>query len=149
MGTTAAEHEGFVLDVSGYLFRLTTECLRLFSNETNEHQTLVSLVAARLAEPGAAGRHEVRTMREHFAAIPTHGDVKIRLPLSDANAQALEEMRQALGRRLDTTLTIGDALSALLFDYVVELKTSQILDRLSLEQRLDGGEPGRTSTRLN
>src|SRR3546814_12166173 len=75
---TAAEHEGFVLDVSGYLFRLTTECLRLFSNETNEHQTLVSLVAARLAEPGAAGRHEVRTMREHFAAIPTHGDVKIR-----------------------------------------------------------------------
>src|SRR3546814_8210556 len=68
-------------------------------------------------------------MREHFAAIPTHGDVKIRLPLSDANAQALEEMRQALGRRLDTTLTIGDALSALLFDYVVELKTSQILDR--------------------
>ena len=149
MGTTAAEHEGFVLDVSGYLFRLTTECLRLFSNETNEHQTLVSLVAARLAEPGAAGRHEVRTMRGHCAAIPTHGDVKIRLPLSDANAQALEEMRQALGRRLDTTLTIGDALSALLFDYVVELKTSQILDRLSLEQRLDGGEPGRTSTRLN
>ncbi len=149
MGTTAAEHEGFVLDVSGYLFRLTTECLRLFSNETNEHQTLVSLVAARLAEPGAAGRHEVRTMREHFAAIPTHGDVRIRLPVSDANAQALEEMRQALGRRLDTTLTIGDALSALLFDYVVELKTSQILDRLSLEQRLDGGEPGRTSTRLN
>src|SRR3546814_20615441 len=92
----------------------------LFSNETNEHQTLVSLVAARLAEPGAAGRHEVRTMREHFAAIPTHGDVKIRLPLSDANAQALEEMRQALGRRLDTTLTIGGALSALLFDYVFE-----------------------------
>src|SRR3546814_15879335 len=79
----------------------------LFSNETNEHQTLVSLVAARLAEPGAAGRHEVRTMREHFAAIPTHGDVKIRLPLSDANAQALAEMRQDLGRRLDTTLTIG------------------------------------------
>ena len=102
MGTTAAEHEGFVLDVSGYLFRLTTECLRLFSNETNEQQTLVSLVAARLAEPGAAGRHEVRTMREHFAAIPTHGDVKIRLPLSDANSQSLEDMRQALGRRLDT-----------------------------------------------
>src|SRR3546814_11978849 len=96
----------------------------LFSNETNEHQTLVSLVAARLAEPGAAGRHEVRTMREHFAAIPTHGDVKIRLPLSDANAQALEEIRQALGSRRDNTQTIGDAHSALLVDYVVVTTTS-------------------------
>src|SRR3546814_11155584 len=114
----------------------------LFSNETNEHQTLVSLVAARLAEPGAAGRHEVRTMREHFAAIPTHGDVKIRLPLSDANAQALEEMRQALGRRRDTPLTIGDALSALLFAYVVQPHTPPILDRLPLAQPLAGGDPG-------
>src|SRR3546814_16604984 len=104
----------------------------LFSNETNEYQTLVSLVAARLAEPGAAGRHEVRTMRAHFAAIPTHGDVKIRLPLSDANAQALEEMRQALGRRLDPTLPIGDALSATLFAYVFAPTTSPRLDRLSL-----------------
>jgi hypothetical protein len=145
----AAEHEGFVLDVSGYLFRLTTECLRLFSNETNEHQTLASLVAARLADPGAVGRHDVRTMREHFAAIPTHGDVRIRLAISDANARTLEEVRQALGRRLDTILAIGDALSALLFDYVVELKTSHILDRLSLEQRLDTNDPARSGIRLN
>src|SRR3546814_5153291 len=93
---TAAEHEGFVLDVSGYLFRLTTECLRLFSNETNEHQTLVSLVAARLAEPGAAGRHEVRTMREHFAAIPTHGDVKIRSGEHTSELQSLMRISYAV-----------------------------------------------------
>jgi len=145
----AAEHEGFVLDVSGYLFRLTTECLRLFSNETSEHQTLASLVSARLADPGTESRHDVRTMREHFAAIPTHGDIRIRLAISDTNAQTLEKMRLALGLRLDTILTIGDALSALLFDYVVELKTSQILGRLSLEQCLDTDDPARPGIRLN
>lgn len=142
MGRTAADQEGYALDVSEYLFRLSTECLRLYSNETSSYQTLAVLVASRIEDPSGVVRHEVETMREHFTALPTLGDVRIYLTVSSAELQALDEMRLALGKRLDGCLSMADALSALLFDYIVETKTTKILDRLERESLLPGNDDG-------
>ncbi len=87
---------GYTLDVSEYLFRLTTESLRIHSNQTRRYQSLGNLVNAR-ATAGAAGaieQHDVETLRNvvaaHGRSIPFENlDPLLGVPVSDLSAQAL------------------------------------------------------------
>lgn len=139
MGTKAAGTEGFVLHVSESLFRLTTECIRLYSNETHLYQSLGALVSTRLAIPGGIDKVHADDMQAHFATLPTHGNLRIDLRIPDADVQTLAEIRHDLDRRLGTRLTLADALSALLFDYIVDANAAKILDRLKRENLLSAG----------
>lgn len=125
---------GYALDVSEHFFRLTTESLRLHSNETRRLQTLASLVNARAAQSKMTEMLDAATIRDHLVAIPTRGDIRINLRITRSSADTLAKAKERLTTMLGTSLTMGDALSVLLFDYVAEQKTSVVLQRLDLDE---------------
>ena len=124
-----------VLSVSTHLFRLMTEAIRLRSNEVGRFVCLTSLIADR-AELARSGfeQHEATTLRGHFATVPTHGPVDIEIPVSRSVAICLDEAAERLSAQLRFVATFDDAVSATLFDYLVDRKASNILDRLGLSR---------------
>lgn len=74
------------------------------------------------------------TLKEHLVAIPTQGDIRIELHISQTSADCLDEVKDLLSKEMDTDLTVGDALSVLLFDYMSELIAARVLERLDLER---------------
>ncbi len=131
----SGDSRGYALDISEHLFHLTTESLRLRSNETRRYQTLASLVNARAAYSSKMKEHDPETIRDHLVTIPTKGDIRIYLSISRSSADSLVEAKKRLGDQIGSNLTVGDALSILLFDYVVEQKATRILERLGLDEQ--------------
>ncbi len=74
------------------------------------------------------------TLKEHLVAIPTQGEIRIELQISQTSADCLDDVKDLLSRELDADLTVGDALSVLLFDYVVEQKAARVLAKMDLER---------------
>lgn len=130
----SGDSRGYALNISEHLFHLTTESLRLHSNETKRYQTLASLVNARAAHSCKMEEHDPETIRDHLVTIPTKGDIRIYLSISRSSADSLVEAKKRLGDQLGSNLTVGDALSILLFDYVVERKATRVLERLGLDE---------------
>ena len=122
------------LEVSQHFFHLTTESLRLRSNQTKRYETLTSFLDTRIKTARRVGDHDAATLREHLATIPTNGPILISFDISETNATALSTLRDQLSAHLDTELSLGDAVSILLFDYVVDQKSSRILDSLGLDE---------------
>lgn len=129
------DRRDYSLDVSEYLFRLTTEGLRLHSNETQRYQSLTSLVEV-LAGPRAAraiAQHDTETLREHLKKIPTEGPVRIHLQITKSSEDNLMMAKRKLAEELGADLTVGDAISMLLFNYVVEQNASKLLAKIGIE----------------
>lgn len=137
------ESRGYALSISEHLFRLTTESLRLRSNETGRFQTLAKLVNARADNTSKMEEHDPETIRDHLVTIPTKGNIRIYLSITRSSADSLSEATRRISRELGSNLTFGDTLSILLFDYVVEQKTSMVLQKLSLTSACTG--EGRTA----
>jgi hypothetical protein len=144
----SGDTRGYSLDVSEYLFRLTTESLRLLSNETKRYHSLTSMVN-QLAGAGAAdaiAQHDVETLRQHLSKIPTKGPIRIHLHITKTSADNLIEAKKRLAKELGSTLTVGDAISMLLFDFVVDQSASRLLSKLGLDEtssKCDGPGAGR------
>lgn len=134
MGRNSADSPDCTLDISEHLFRLTTESLRLRSNETRSYQTLECLLEARNGSLARIRDRDMTTLKEHLVAIPTQGDIRIELHISQTSADCLDEVKDLLSKEMDTDLTVGDALSVLLFDYMSELIAARVLERLDLER---------------
>lgn len=130
----SGDSRGYALDISEHLFHLTTESLRLRSNETKRYQTLASLVNSRVAFSCKMEEHDPEIIRDHLVTIPTKGDIRIYLSISRSSADSLVEAKKRLGSQIGSNLTVGDALSILLFDYVVEQKATRVLERLGLDE---------------
>lgn len=130
----SADSRGYTLDISEHLFRLTTESLRLRSNETKSYQTLESLLHARTTSIARIQGRDMSTLKEHLVAIPTEGDIRIELQISETSADCLDQVKELLSKEFEASLTVGDALSVLLFDYVVEQKAARVLEKLDLER---------------
>jgi len=124
----SGDTRAYRLRVSHCLFELATEGIRLRSNETRRFQTLSSVVNAR-----AAGRmsgfkeQDVPTLKDHFSAIPTKGPIPISLTITKTNAQSLDEAKERLAKLLGTDLTVGDAVSLLLLDYIAQAKADRMV----------------------
>lgn len=117
------------LAISEPLFRLTAESLRLRTNETNRHQTLGDLVDDR-ATFARNIDHRVETLRDHLEIVPSTGDINISLKITRSSEENLEHAQAVLAERLGRDLTLVDALSVLLFDYMVERKSNDVLTKL-------------------
>lgn len=128
----AADSRDITLNISEPLFRLTTEGIRLHSNETLHHQTLSNLIDHRSSRIEKIGSHDTSTLKEHLTSIPSDGTIRIRLNISRTSATSLDEVKDLLSRQLDSKLTVADALSFLLFDYVVEQRAARVMDKLDL-----------------
>ena len=73
----AADSRDITIDISESLFRLTTEGIRLHSNETLHHQTLSKLTDHRSSRTKKIGSHDTRTLKEHLTSIPSDGTIRI------------------------------------------------------------------------
>lgn len=135
MGSTSTEALGCRLRVSEDLFRLTTESLRLHSNATFAHQTLATLIDFRAFGELRLHDHEVATLGEHLSIVPGPGEISLDLALAARSLGYLEALQMAFSQKLGTALALEDALSLLLFDYVVEQKASKILQVLDIEMK--------------
>lgn len=125
------------LDISEHLFKLTTESLRLRSNETRCYQTLESLLADRIGLPCILEDHAAETIREHLSAIPTKGDIRIDLTITRSSADSLDAVKRILSDGLGSEISLGDTLSIMLFHYVVGQKAAGVLRRIGLESLHD------------
>lgn len=130
----ADTHPGHTFGISEHLFRLTTESLRLYSNETYTHQTLENLIDARSKDVAGRGDHDRATLNEHLTVVPTTGPISITVDASSSSIQYLDDVRCFYGEKLGVNLTLGDALSLTLFDYVVEQKADRILKVLEVDR---------------
>jgi len=131
MATT--DSPGYVLDISESLFRLTTEGVRLRSNETLAYETISSLISHRTAQLEGGIRQKSAIIREHLSCIPTDGEIKLRLDICRTSASTLDDIKDMLSQQLGSALTLGDALSILLFDYVAERKAARVLEKIGLD----------------
>lgn len=120
------------LDISEHLFKLTTESLRLRSNETMRYQTLENLLADRM-DLCALEDHAPETIREHLSAVPTPGNIRIDLTITRSSADSLEAAKCLISEGLGSEITLGDTLSIMLFHYVVGQKAARVLQRMGLE----------------
>lgn len=110
----------YALDVSQHFFALAAEGLRLHSIETRRFQSLSNLVNARALPDRRIGDHRPEIIRSHLSQIPTKGDIHITLKITKTSADTLAEAKARLGRQVGASMTVGDALSLLLLDYIVE-----------------------------
>lgn len=136
----SADTRNYVLDISTDLFRLSTESVRLRSNETLVYATLESLIDSRAVSISYSDELKPETLRKHLRVIPTSGDIRITLNISKTSAESLDEARARLGQKLGSNMTLADAISVLLFDYVAEKRAAQLLDRIGLEENLQNGD---------
>src|SRR3546814_3041475 len=69
VGTTgAADSRDITLNISEPLFRLTTEGIRLHSNETLHHQTLSNLIDHRRSRTEKTGSHDTRPRQQNITS---------------------------------------------------------------------------------
>lgn len=122
------------LDVSEHLFKLTTESVRLRSNQTKSHGTLADLVTDRVDSPKKLDDQSPETIREHLSAIPTNGDIRINLLITKSSADGLAELKRRMAEKLGSSLSLGDAISIILFNYIAEQKAADIMQRLGLDE---------------
>lgn len=127
----------YALDISVELFKLTTESVRIHSNETLRYQTLAQLVTNCINQPTTTDGHDPADLRGYLGKLPTRGDVRIHLNFSRANADLLVEIKKRFSQEIGGALTIADAVSILLYDYLVDRSATRVLSRLSL-----GGSAG-------
>lgn len=135
------DSSSLALDISEHLFRLTTECLRLHSNETRCYQTLASLVDERISSACPLEDHPPETIRHHLSAIPTEGAIRITFNITKSSADTLAGVRERFARSLGSNITIGDTVSILLFHYVVGQKAAETLQRLGFDDTAESKGP--------
>jgi hypothetical protein len=135
----SADTRNYVLDISTGLFQLSTESLRLHSNDTLKYETLESLIDCLAASSNFKSEHQPDTLRKHLCAVPTVGQVRIYLNILTTSATSLDDACASLSQRLGSAVTVGDALSVMLFDYVAEKKAAQILNRIGLNEIVQSG----------
>lgn len=136
----SADLQDYALDISEDLFRLTTESLRLHSNETHRYETLAGLVDAHACEICRLDEHDQATLSEHLAVVPGDGRIRIDLRIQAASADYIGSVQETFSEKMGATLSFNDALSLVLFDYVVGQKADEVLERLGLDACLEAGE---------
>jgi hypothetical protein len=134
------DSRSIALDISEHLFRLTTESLRLHSNEIGRYGTLATLLNERITATCPLDDHALETIRDHLSAVPTQGKIRIKLNITKSSADDLAEVKERFARSLGSKLTVGDTLSILLFHYVACQKAASVMRRLGLENASDYSE---------
>ncbi len=130
---TVDETRSIDLKVSDYYFRLITEGIRLFSNKESRYVTLAEIVDNRASfAQTIAERYESNDLKRHLELIPAAGNVPIQLTISEESASAIEEAIPTLERAIGSTVSFSKAVSLLLFDWIVERQSTEIVMKLGL-----------------
>lgn len=130
----------YTLEISEPLFRLATQSVHLYSNDTGRLHTLESLVRDRALFIESLD-HNLETIRMHLEAVASEGDIRIDLALSSNTAVRLEDAKQALKTLIGSDVTLADTLSIMLFDYMVEQKANKVRAKLGIGNRSPQTDP--------
>lgn len=121
------------MEVSDYYFRLTTECVRLFSNAVLRYCTINDVVNERSGLISSVpGAYEAKQVREHLRLIPSSGDVVIEITILDTSAKHIDDALVDLEDMVGSSVTFKEALSIILFDFLVEGNLTEVLTKLGL-----------------
>ncbi|HEX7855098.1 MAG TPA: hypothetical protein VF503_15520 [Sphingobium sp.] len=138
----AGDSRSYTLDISEHLFRLTTESLRLHSNETGRYETLASLVQERLCVADPLDDHHSETIRDHLSVITTNGEIRVTFNVPSSSADILAAANERFAKALGSNITVADTLSILLFHYAVSQKAMVVLKRIGFDDSEERSKPG-------
>jgi hypothetical protein len=121
------------LNISDHYFRLTTEGIRLFSNKESRYTTLDEVVDSRASHAGTIARaYEADDLKKHLKLIPADGSVAINLTISETSASTIEDAIPLLEEAIGSSVRFAEAVSLLLFDWIVERQSTEIVMKLGL-----------------
>ncbi|MEG8221871.1 hypothetical protein OSJ57_14735 [Sphingomonas sp. HH69] len=128
-----AAEKSYHLDVSAYYFRLTSESIRLYSNLDYKHVTFSDVVNSRSETVDQiAIRYTSDDMKEHLRIIPTDGDKVLEFTILKTSADNIDDAVIMLEEALGSSVKFADALSLMLYDFVVEANSTEVLTKLGI-----------------
>lgn len=128
-----AAEKSYHLDVSAYYFRLTSESIRLYSNLDYKHVTFSDVVNSRSEKVDQiAIRYTSDDMKEHLRIIPTDGDKVLEFTILKTSADNIDDAVIMLEEALGSSVKFADALSLMLYDFVVEANSTEVLTKLGI-----------------
>lgn len=129
----AAEERDYKLDVSEFYLRLTTESIRLYSNKVRDISSLREVIDDRAALATLLPQYYTQAeMREHLSIIPTDGNISLKFTILETSAASLDAAAQMLAESMDLSVAFADALSLLMYDFIVEENKTEVLTKLGL-----------------
>lgn len=127
------EERSIDLKISDHYFRLTTEGVRLFSNRERRYTTLNEVVNDRAGLAGSIVKaYEADDLRKHLHFIPADGEVSINLTILETSAASIEHAIPQLTSALGSSVRFAEAVSLLLFDWIAERHSTEIVMKLGL-----------------
>lgn len=123
----------YKLDVSEFYLRLTTESIRLFSNKVRAICGLSDMIDGRVAAaPLLPQFYNKADMCEHLAIIPTNGDITLKFTILETSAVTIESAAEMLQKSMGQSVAFADALSLLMYDFIVDENKTEVLTKLGL-----------------
>lgn len=128
-----AGQRAFDLSISETFFRLVTESIRLFSNKKRKLLSIDDVVNDRSSVvANIKDTYKARSLKEHLRIIPTDGDVGLSLTILDSSSTAIHDAKPDLEEVIGTSLSFASAVSLVLFDFIVEENTTEVINKLGL-----------------
>jgi len=129
-----AGQRAFDLKISETFFRLVTESIRLFSNKKKALVSINDVVNDRSSSAsGIKNTYKAGSLKEHLRIIPTDGDVGLSLTILDSSAEAIDGSIPDLEAVVGTSVSFASAVSIVLFDFIVEENTTEVINKLGLD----------------
>ena len=128
-----AEERNYKIDVSEFYLRLTTESIRLYSNKIRNIANLRDVIDDRAAVAGLLPQYYTQAeMKEHLSIIPTDGDISLKFTILETSAASLDAAAEMLAETMGLSVAFADALSLLMYDFIVEENKTEVLTKLGL-----------------
>jgi hypothetical protein len=121
------------LEVSEFYLRLATESVRLFSNKKRSMCVLGEVVDCRADAVSTLPQYyTAENLRQHLDVIPTEGDITLKFTILESSASTIEGATAMLEEAMGTSVAFADAVSLILYDFIVEENKTDILAKLGL-----------------
>lgn len=129
-----AGKSAFDLNISDAFFRLVTESIRLMSNKRRKIVSINDVVDDRSNNAlDITTVYKPDSLREHLRIIPTDGDVGLTLEILDSSSKAIDGSIPDLEKAVGGSLSFAAAVSLVLFDFIVEENTTEVINKLGLD----------------
>ncbi|HEX7823011.1 MAG TPA: hypothetical protein VF463_20620 [Sphingobium sp.] len=121
------------MDVSEYYFRLTTECIRLHSNSCRKHSSFGDMIndRAELAD-SVTKRRAPQHIIKHLQMIPSKGEIPLEVEILESSSGKINRSTKAIEDAIGSSIEFADALSVIMFDFMVEANRTEVLLKIGL-----------------
>ncbi|TVV76943.1 hypothetical protein [Sphingomonas solaris] len=119
--------------VSEYLFKLSAEGVRVFSNSVYRHASLGEVINVRADRAGKlAESYETEDLEAHLRIIPADGDIELSIEILETSADFIDAAIPSLEQALGKSVRFIEVMSLMLFDFIAERNTTEVLTKLGM-----------------